>query len=210
MRSNLARGRPTWWVILAVALALMALVAATATRSSSAGPAHRPRTAAGPTTTTTSKDSTGEIGSTTVPTLGGVTSPGGASGLSGLGAVDQGSVTHPTTSTTVAAAPPTTSTTQAPSAEGTSYPGFLQPPQDSAATYGFTGQGSTRISATWSDTTYLTLNVTCSGFNQSTGGSSALSMQIPDARGACQAILSESTGETDTLSYTLVIDPNGS
>jgi hypothetical protein len=207
MRSNLARGRPTWWVILAVALALMALVAATATRSSSAGSAHRPRTDASATTTTTTK---GATGSTTVPTLGGVTAPGGTSGLSGLGTIDQGSVTHPTaTSTTVAAAAPTTSTTQAPSTAGTSYPGFLQPPQDSSATYGFTGQGSTRISATWSDATYLTLNVTCSGFNQSTGGSSALSMQVPDAQGACQAILSETASETDTLSYTLVIDPNG-
>jgi hypothetical protein len=101
-----------------------------------------------------------------------------------------------------------TTTTQAASATGQSYPGYLQPPQDSSTAYAFTGQGSTRITVTWSDATYLTLAVTCPAFNQSTGGSSAIALSIPNAQGSCQATLSESSSEDDTLSYTLTITPD--
>jgi hypothetical protein len=212
MRSNPARGRPTWWVVLAVALALMALVAATATRSTPVGSAHRPQADA-TTTSTTSRTPSGAAATTTVPTLGGTSASAGGSGLSGLGALNTGAVTHTatTTSTTAPAAAPTTTTTQAPGAGDTTYPGFFQPPQNSSTTVGFPGQGATRVSATWSDATYLTLNVTCTGFNQSTGGSSALSLTIPDAQGSCQAMLSEPANENDMLTYTLVVSPgNGS
>lgn len=90
-----------------------------------------------------------------------------------------------------------------------SYPGYLQPPQQSSTTYSFTGAGATRISAVWSDATYLTLAVDCGGATENTGGSSALSMSIPDAQGACLATLSEPGTESATVSYTLTISPSG-
>ena len=192
-----------------MSLALMALVAATATRSDSAGSPRLPRVEASTTTTTAPNTGGGATGTTTTaPGLGSDTAPSDSLSLSKLGAVSPGAGTHSTTTTTAAVtAPPTTTTptTQAPT--GTSYPGYLQPPQDASTTYGFTGQGSTRISVTWSDATYLTLQVTCPGFDQSTGGSSAMALSIPDAQGACSATLSEPTTENDTLSYTLVIGP---
>jgi hypothetical protein len=103
----------------------------------------------------------------------------------------------------------TTTTAAPPPPSGATYPGYLQPPQTSSNIYAFTGQGPTRISVTWSGATYLTMAVTCSGFNQSTGGSSAMSMSLPNAQGACQATVSEPTTESDTLSYTIAIDPSG-
>jgi len=114
-----------------------------------------------------------------------------------------------TTTVPATSPPPAPTTTTAASAGGTVYPGYLDPPANSSANYGFAGQGPTRISVTWSNGTYLTMSVSCSGFSQSTGGSSALSMSIPDAQGQCQAILSEPSTENVTLSYTMTITPSG-
>jgi hypothetical protein len=205
-------------VVLAVSLALMALVAATATRSGSAGPGHLPRATA-TTTTTTRGHHAVATAPTTVPTPGtpdtvatATSTPllTGASGLSHSASGPEASAGRTVVSTTTTTAAPVsaTTTTQAAGAGGQSYPGYLQPPQDSSTTYGFTGQGATRITVTWSDATYLTLTVTCPADSQSTGGSSAIALSIPDAQGACQATLSESSTEDDQLSYTLTITPD--
>ncbi len=197
----------------------MALVAATAAHSSStAGSRDLPRLS-GParTTTTTSKAQHrgGGVATTTVPgtvPTGTAAELGGGTGAgAGAGAGTAANVAHlpaaATTTVPVTAAPATTTTTTGAGAGSTVYPGYLQPPVNSSTTYAFTGQGPTRITVTWSNGTYLTMAVSCSGFSQNTGGSSALSMSIPDAQGACQATLAEPASETVTLSYTLTITP---
>jgi hypothetical protein len=201
--SRPARGRPTWWVVLAVSLALMALVAATAAqtvRSTNPGPV---RHADPPRSTTTSTVAHGgglSSATVTVPTIG--------AGHSGNSGTNGGLHLPAVTTTTAAPVAATTTTTAAPASHESVYPGYLQPPQDSSTTFDFNGQGPTRISATWSNGTYLTLSMNCSGSAaQNTGGSSALSMTVPDAQGDCQATLSEPTSESVTLSYTLTIDP---
>jgi phage-related protein len=65
------------------------------------------------------------------------------------------------------------------------------------------------VSVTWSGSTYLTLGVTCNGFNQNTGGSSAMALSIPNAQGACQAVVSEPTPASTTVMYTIAITPTG-
>ncbi len=187
----------------------MALIAATAARTgSSAGGPHLPHRDAAPRTTTTSRPAGAAITTpTTVPT----TAPTGTSHPAlGAGATTAsvGSHTAPDT-TTSALAVATTTTAGLPPPSGTTYPGYLQPPQTSSNIYSFTGQGATRVSVTWSGATYLTMSVTCSGFDQSTGGSSAMSLSVPDAQGSCQATVSEPTTESNTLSYTIAIDPSG-
>jgi hypothetical protein len=203
MRSRPARGRPTWWVVLAVSLALMALIAATAARTgrSAGGPLLPHRDAVSSTTTTS------HPGSASVPTS--VTTPVSTPSFAGGSTAAAISHTPAITTTSVPVAPSTTTTAGGPPPTGSTYPGYLQPPQTSSTIYAFSGQGPTRISVTWSGATYLTMSVTCSGFNQSTGGSSAMSMSIPNAQGACQAAVSEPTTENDTLSYTIAIDPTG-
>jgi hypothetical protein len=207
MRSRPARGRPTWWVVLAVSLALMALIAATAARTggTSNGP-HLPNPSGARTSTTTSQPSVAASShSTTVPSVAS-TSP--SSPL-----VATGSTTAPATRTpnAITTSPPTTAAavSNTTSPPGVTNQGYLQPPLNSSATYSFNGQGPSRVSVTWSGSTYLTLQVTCTGFNQSTGGSSAMALSIPNAQGACQATVGEPSTESTTLSYTIAITPTG-
>lgn len=210
MRSRPARGRPTWWAILAVSLALMALVAATAARSNNALTPPKLATDVHGTTTTSSTTPKAEVTGTTVPTLVGATTPttappvGAASGSSPI------SHAFGTTTTTVPALLPpatTTTTTTQPTSGEAVYPGYLQPPTQTSMTYQFAGTGPTDVSVTWSSSTYLSLHVTCSGFDQTSGGSSVISLSIPNAQGTCQAVLSEPAPATAVVSYTLTVNP---
>jgi hypothetical protein len=190
----------------------MALIAATAARTGGTtnGP-FLPHRNAAPTTTTTSHPAKAGASShlTSAPTT--VSTPTSAP-LFGAGSASAAGGHTPaitTTTTTVATVAATTTTAAPAPPAGSTYPGYLQPPQTSSNVYAFNGQGPTRVAVTWSGATYLTMSVTCSGFNQSTGGSSAMSMSIPNAQGACQATVGEPTTENDTLSYTIAIDPTG-
>ncbi|HEY1830052.1 MAG TPA: hypothetical protein VGG38_07415 [Acidimicrobiales bacterium] len=190
----------------------MALVAATAVHSNGSGrrpPASRPE-AAGSTTTLAAAGPGATSGSTTTvvtPTTEAAGDPTGSDHSS----QNVSAVLGPATSTT----PPhvestsTTTTTSSPAPTGSSYQGVLQPPADATAQYGFTGAGSSRVTASWSDSTYMTLSVACSGFSQSTGGSSAAAISVPDAQGDCQATLSDPSSTADTIDYTIEVSPNG-
>jgi hypothetical protein len=213
MRPGPARGRPTWWVVLAVSLALMALIAATAARTVSTADGQRlpsgPRAAATSTTTSTTAAAPSSRHPTVASTI--VSTPAAALLPATNSKGNAGS--HSLTTTTTSAAPPvettTTTTTTVPPPSGATYPGYLQPPQNSSNAFSFGGQGPTRVSVTWSGSTYLTLTVTCAGFNQGTGGSSAMALSIPNAQGSCQATVTEPSSESDTLSYTIAIEPTG-
>jgi hypothetical protein len=227
VRSRVARGRPNWWVILAVSLGLMALLVATA---GSTPPApHRaggdtqaagrtaPRAGAAPLTSTTSTTTT-----TTTATTGAAAAP-----LSG--ATDLASSAHTTetsgspgappaappsaTTTTLAPATTTTTTTAAPSAsvaaDRTQTQGYLNPPLQSSNQFGFTGTGAMEISVVWSGDTYLTMAVTCPSGDQNVGGTSAMAASLPDASGSCLATVSEPTSESTSLTYTITIGPAG-
>jgi hypothetical protein len=208
MRSRPARGRPTWWAILAVSLALMALVAATAARSNNALTPPRLATDEHTTSTTARSQPKANVTVTTLPTLVGASVPTTTPRVGSAAGSSPPSHLAGTTSTTAPASPTsTTTTTQASSGEAV-YPGYLQPPSDTSTTYRFNGEGTTEVSVTWSSSTYLSLNVTCSGFNQTTGGSSVISMSIPDAQGTCQAVLSEPAPANAVVSYTLTVNPS--
>jgi hypothetical protein len=142
-----------------------------------------------------------------------------APGLGGATEATTGSVATsdrtPTTTATAAPTPTTTSTTSTTSttavpaqpADRSVYPGYLHPPQPASTTYSFTGDGAMRISVTWSGTTYLTLTVSCPGFNQAAGGSSATALSIPDAQGSCQATVGEPADEDAALTFSITIGP---
>ncbi len=212
---RLARGRPNWWVILAVSLGLMALLVATAgnpRRPVHGSPAlataptkdaHDPRRAAGTTTTTTASP---VAPSKDAPTSS-ATSLLSSSSHAGTTAPPSG----PTTTTSVA----TTTTTTAPQpvvaqpADRTESQGVIEPPQQRSSSFGFTGTGAMQVSVVWSGDTYLTMQVSCPSGSQSVGGSSAMAASLPDASGSCLATVSEPTTESTALTYTITIGPAG-
>jgi hypothetical protein len=199
-------------VVLAVSLALMALVAATAVHSN--GSVRRPSASQPETGSTTTLAAAGHgatSGSTTTTVVTPTTAAAGVPTGSDHSSQNVSDVLGAATTTTRPIVDPTTTTTTttSPAPTGSSYQGVLQPPANATAQYGFTGAGSSRVTASWSDSTYMTLSVACTGFSQSTGGSSAAAISVPDAQGDCQAVLSDPSSATDTIDYTIEVSPNG-
>jgi hypothetical protein len=226
LRSRVARGRPNWWVILAVSLGLMALLVATAggtppaahrgaaTQASApallgsgaqhGGDTRRGSSSSVTTTTTTSVPTT----TTTAPS----TSNHVASSLVTTPAPGTVSVPQAAAVTTTTLPPATTTTTDgAPlvPADRTQTQGYMNPPLQTSGRYGFTGTGAMAVSVVWSGDTYLTMEVTCPSGNQSVGGTSAMAASLPDAGGSCLATVSEPASESASLTYTITISPAG-
>jgi hypothetical protein len=61
----------------------------------------------------------------------------------------------------------------------------------------------------WGSATYLSLDVACANGSQSSGGSSAMAVSLPDAQGSCTATVSEPTSEDVAVSFTITIGPAG-
>jgi hypothetical protein len=228
-RARLARGRPNWWVILAVSLGLMALLVATAgtkapathrgddpTQAAArirAGSGAQHAAAGGAATSTTSTNAATTTttavlppAATEVASSARTTAPSGAAGAPQAAAPS-------VTTTTLTPAPTTTTTTTDPSAavaaDRTQTQGYLNPPLQSSNQFGFTGAGAMEVSVVWSGNTYLTMEVSCPSGNQSVGGTSAMAASLPDASGNCLATVSEPTSESTPLTYTISIGPAG-
>ncbi|HSZ38250.1 MAG TPA: hypothetical protein VK773_14235 [Acidimicrobiales bacterium] len=220
----MARGRPNWWVILAVSLALMALLVATSgnprrapggahgianAQSSDSHGTHRTggssrsmSTGAARTTTTTDPAAAGAdtaataLTSTHAPTMPTTTQPASA---------------PLATTTTVVVVPTTTTTTTIPSQPlgAGSHQGVIEPPAQRSSSVGFTGTGAMQVSVVWSGSTYLTMQVSCPSGSQNVGGTSAMQASLPDASGSCLATVSEPASESTALTYTITIGPSG-
>ena len=205
--------------ILAVSLALMALLVATA-----GNPAHTPHGAGNhllaragarrpqlcrrshradvATTTSTVVTPPTSITSSLQPVRGDTT-PTAANVGSDPGA----SAAVATTTTTIA--PTTTTTAAASHPSDIQSQGVIEPPQQRSSSFGFTGTGAMEVSVTWSGDTYLTMQVSCPSGAQNVGGSSAMAASLPDASGSCLATVSEPTSESAALTYTITIGPAG-
>jgi hypothetical protein len=238
LRSRVARGRPNWWVILAVSLGLMALLVATA-GSSARGPAPATQARGGPgepavhispgpgllwsagtgaatrsTTTTTTVATTTPSTSSRLPsgTAASVATTRQTSASGVGGSAGGGAPPAPAPTTTVAPAPATTTTTGASpvvAADRTQTQGYLNPPTEPSDKFGFTGTGAMEISVVWSGNTYLTMQVSCPNGGQSVGGTGAMAASLPDAGGSCLATVTEPASETTSLTYTISIGPAG-
>jgi hypothetical protein len=218
LQGRRTRGRPNWWVILAVSLALIALLVETSGRSNNGRPL-RVQTAANTrtpvtdeTTTPTRSDTPATTSSTTTPTS---TPPVSAS--ASLAAQRPSSDAHetadaaipPTTTTTSRPSPTTTTTTNAPvalPATRSQTEGYFDPPQNTSGGYTISGTGPTEVSVLWSVPVYLSMTVVCPGGSQTVGGTTAMELSLPDATG-CQATVSEPSSESTSLSYTFATGP---
>lgn len=215
------RVRPHWWAVLAVSLALLALVAATASNHQSTpaphgtiratGALHHPPASALPpasaTSTTSTTTATSTVTSTTMP----------ASAAAGGSAAAQVVVHESSPTTTTTTAPPTTTTVApstssavaAPSQTLPPFNGSLQQPHDTSATYSFTETGPTEVSVSWTPATTLSLSVSCQSGVQTEEGSSTISVAIPDPEGPCDIALKEMLVQYDAVNYTITIGPEG-
>ncbi len=208
--------RPHWWVVLAVSLALLALVAA-ATAAHEHAPAqrggarpipsggrdgvHARRGPPAGTTTTTSTPSAPPVTSAT-------SAP--ADDADSFRAVTAESTTTTTTTTTPPSSTTTTTTTQAapPTAQTENFSGSLQQPNLSTASYSFSGVGSMQVSASWTPAaTTLSVTVTCPAGTLTEEGTSTLSVALPDGDGACETTIKETVVNYAAVSYTLTIGP---
>jgi hypothetical protein len=221
-KTRTVRTRPHWWVVLAVSLSLLALVAARTsdhkvTLADGRGtqpvpPGRQPKnprsTAVSPPSTSTSGP-----GATTQPVAPSSSAPVTAQTV--LPSVHvlarQSAPTTTTTSTTGPVSPTVSGSTIDPApaqqAESAIYTGYLQQPYDPSASYPFTGSGSMQVSATWPTVSTVSLTVTCPAGSQTGEGSSTVAVVIPNADGACVVTLKETEVEYDAVSYTLTISP---
>ena len=225
-RSRVARGRPNWWVILAVSLGLMALLVATAGGTPGAarrdrGPAQAAaRTALGPgAPRRAGTKAASRSGATPTTTTSPIAAPPPSSGSAGgdTALLSSGTprvestprIAASSVTTTTQASPATTTTTEPNSEPADRTEGYLDPPSDTSNKYGFTGTGAMEISVVWSGDTYLTMEVSCANGSQNVGGTSAMAATLPDATGNCLATVSEPAPEATSLTYTISIGPAG-
>ncbi len=228
-RSRAARGRPNWWVILAVSLGLMALLVATAggtpratRRGGSAraasrvaltpGAQRRAGTKGGSLSVTATTTTTTTPTITAAPPSSGPADGGTAlisTGVPRVVSTPQPAATSVTTTTQAPPATTTTTTTEPGAVPADRTQGYLDPPSETSNKYGFTGTGAMEISVVWSGDTYLTMEVSCANGSQNVGGTSAMAASLPDATGSCLATVSEPAPETTSLTYTISIGPAG-
>jgi hypothetical protein len=125
--------------------------------------------------------------------------------------VDSGRVatahTTPTTTTTTVTTLGTAAAPAQPTAQSETYNGDLQQPDDSSATYSFTGVGSMSVSASWSGSYTLSLTVSCPSGTQTEEGTSSVTVVITDGTGACVTTLRETQVQYNIIGYTLNIGP---
>ncbi|HXY28221.1 MAG TPA: hypothetical protein VEH82_08065 [Acidimicrobiales bacterium] len=222
LRARVANGRPNWWVILAVSLALMALLVATspaphawhrqttaqvaphghertAPRSAADGPGHP-----GPPVTA--------VTTTTAPGAAVAASAPPVRSFVSAAAIPATAAAPSTTTTTTTTAQPATTSASAPAAvpaDRTQAQGDLDPPLTTTNEFAFTGSGAMEVSVVWSGGSYLAMEVSCPGASQSVGGTDAMAATLPEAVGSCTATVSEPPAENASVTYTITIEPLG-
>jgi len=221
------RSRPHWWVVLAVSLSLLALVAATTAEHDNPSRARagagalssvgRDGTRSTPHSPPVSTTSTTGVPLPSTPTVTSPTSPSAVETDNLHEDAPESPSSSATTTTTTITTPATSSTTTTAPAAATEPPtaptetkgGSLQQPNLATASYPFSASGAMQVSATWTPAaTTLSLTVTCNAVTQGAQeGSSPLTVSLPDADGPCEATLKETVVEYDAVPYSLTIGP---
>jgi hypothetical protein len=212
------RIRPPWWVVLALSLSLLALVAARASDhpgtsrprlpAESIQPTHRGPTRPAPTRTSTTVPPT-----TTTTAVTAATTPVGA--LTDTIRGNDASTPPPLSPTTTTTTPTVTATTGPALAAAAAQPAAsdfdrlstLDQPTLASATYAFYGVGSMTVSVTWDYATPLSLTVNCPGGAETVGGLSPLAVVIPNAGGPCDTTLKETLVQYNLVDFTMLIHP---
>ena len=219
--SHRRSGRPHWWAVLAVTLALMALVIANSDRSRrSSTDSERPLVPSFAVRPTLPGHGSSTQSPASAPETIGRASTGGNPATHAqpgeTQAPNAGAVTAPTTSATLTITPstvPSQVVTTSPSATGSleSYPGYLEAPDDISSSYPVSNPGGTVVAtANWSGSTYLSLSIDCPSAHQESSGTSGLSISTSSYDSSCNITLQEPTNISGTVVYTLTISKQSS
>ncbi len=225
-----ALGRPHWWGVLAVSLALMALVAALSAparhtvatpggptgsaqpESRAPGAPTRGRVPSGPTTGGADPGPvipTTQPGSGRAPPIATVSSPGSTTATtsppSTTAASVPSTVAPPGTTTTTAPAVPAPTTTTPPAVETESQPGNLEYPDNVSAQYPIDSGGGVSVVADFSGAPALDLSVSCPGGQADRDGASGVSVSVGGPAGPCTVEISEPSPQSAPVSYTLTV-----
>jgi hypothetical protein len=195
-------GRPHWWAVLSVGIALMALVAAIS------GPKHLRRTGRA---------------------LVGTTQLGHSSRERSVGSVDRVSQALQDalpTSPSIVATPSIVQLPHAYTPIGTdpdsalpapspppdtgafppgSYQGYFESPLVISTTYPISGNGSLAATATWSQPIEMTLTVSCPVSSQTETGGSGISVALTQPNSSCSVSLSEPFSTPGIVDYAIEI-----
>lgn len=191
--------RPTWWVLLAVSMAVMALIFAR-----SGGTNHRSTSTKGSSPLnppTFVKHSTGSAKQTPeLNQLSPIPSQPLSSSAAGipklLGGGVSASPSPPTPSSTTVTAGTTINT----------YPGYLSYPYNVVSSYPLVGAtGSVTASATWQANATLDISISCPSGQRSSVGTSAVSVSISTTTSPCSVRLSEEPAVLEAVAYDLRI-----
>jgi len=194
-----ASTRPTWWVLLAVSMAVMALIFAR-----SAGTTHRStstRVLSPLNPPTFVKRSAGSA--TQTPELKQLspipTQPSNSSAVGTPKLVGGGVSSSPS--------PPTpTSTTVTAGTTVDSYPGYLIYPYNVISSYPIVGApGSITASATWPANATLDVSISCPSDQRSSVGTSSASVSMATTTSPCTVHLSEEPTVSEPVAYDLTI-----
>jgi hypothetical protein len=97
-----------------------------------------------------------------------------------------------------------TTTSEAPVVE--SYPGYLRYPDNIVSSYPVSGEGgSITASASWHGVASLDLSISCPSGDQSVVGTSAVSVSLVASSGFCNVLLREEAPSTEPITYDLTV-----
>jgi hypothetical protein len=200
-RPERASTRPTWWVLLAVSMAVMALIFALSESTDHKSGSTKVSSLLNPPTfvkrSTGSAKRTPELDQLSpIPSQTLSSSAGGTPTLLGGAALARPPTPAPS-STTV-----TTGTTDATN----TYPGYLSYPYDVASSYPVTGAvSSVTASATWQANATLDVSISCPSGQQSSVGTSTVSVSMSTTTSPCSVRLSEQPAVMEAVAYDLTI-----
>jgi hypothetical protein len=97
-----------------------------------------------------------------------------------------------------------TTTSVAPIVE--SYPGYLRYPDNIVSSYPVSGEGGNiTASASWHEVASLDLSISCPSGEQSVVGTSAMSVSLVASSGSCTVLIREEAPSTEPITYDLTV-----
>jgi hypothetical protein len=197
-RPERSSARPTWWVLLAVSMAVMAVIfarsAGTSHRSNSASTSRppNPRTFEGRSARTTAQ-------TPLLKQVSPVSSQPSSATTPGTPQQTGGALPSPSSPTSTSATTPVGQTVE-------SYPGYLSYPENVVSSYPIPGMaGDVTASASWPSDVTLDLSISCPSGQRSVAGVSTASVSMVVTSPSCTVKLSEATAVTEPVAYKLTI-----
>jgi hypothetical protein len=205
-RPERASTRPTWWILLAVSMAVMALIFALSDGTNPKSTPAKESSLLNPpifvNRSTASAKRTPELNQLSpIPSQPLSSRAAGTPTLPGSGVSARPSSSTPPSTAVTTGTPGTTYT----------YPGYLSYPYNVASSYPVAGAaGSVTASAAWQANATLDVSISCPSGQRSSVGTSTVSVSMATTISPCSVRLSEQPAVLEAVAYdlTITIGPN--